>query len=74
MRTKRGHLPVQIGVRLQSSLKAWLDQRADLEETSVSTLVRTWVVRNRLCCNLREIVVADEILDGTNMIDQLFGE
>jgi hypothetical protein len=43
MRVRRGHLPVQIGVRLQSSLKAWLDQRADLEETSVSTLVRSWI-------------------------------
>ena len=43
MRTRRGHLPVQIGVRLQPSLKAWLDQRADAEETSVSTLVRQWI-------------------------------
>jgi hypothetical protein len=32
------------------------------------------VVLNRLCCNLREIVVADEILDSADMIGQLFGE
>jgi hypothetical protein len=31
-------------------------------------------VLSRLCCNLRKIVVADEILVGTNMIDELFGE
>jgi predicted transcriptional regulator len=43
MRTRRGHLPVQIGVRLQSSLKVRLDQCADAEEVSVSTLVRTWI-------------------------------
>ena len=40
MRTRRGHLPVQIGIRLQPRLKVWLEQRADAEETSVSTLVR----------------------------------
>jgi hypothetical protein len=31
------------------------------------------VVLNRLCCDLRKIVVADEIPDGTNMIDELLG-
>ena len=45
MRVRRGYVPVQIAVRLQPSLKAWLDQRADLEETSVSTLVREWIRR-----------------------------
>ena len=50
------------------------------EEASAAALTPSYgvfqraVVRNRLCCNLRKIVVADEILDGTNMIDQLFGE
>lgn len=45
MHTRRGHLPVQIAVRLTPRLKAWIDQRADAEETSVSTLVRTWIQR-----------------------------
>ena len=35
---------------------------------------RDRVVLNRLCCDLREIVMADEIFDGAHMIDQLFGE
>ena len=36
--------------------------------------VKQEVVLNRLCCDLREIVMADEIFDGAHMIDQLFGE
>jgi predicted HicB family RNase H-like nuclease len=38
------YLPVQIGVRLQPRLKAWLDRQAEVEEVSVSTLVRQWIV------------------------------
>lgn len=59
MRTRRGHLPVQIGVRLQPSLKAWLDQRADAEETSVSTLVRMWIQREARR-DLQQAEVPDE--------------
>jgi hypothetical protein len=62
MRTRRGHLPVQIGVRLQSSLKAWLDQRADAEETNVSTLVRQWIqehAKRDLQC--REVMQDDHL-------------
>jgi hypothetical protein len=33
-----------------------------------------WVVLSMLCCDPGEIVVANEELDGTNMIGQLLGE
>jgi hypothetical protein len=59
MRTRRGHLPVQIGVRLQSSLKAWLDQRADAEEVSTSALVRQWIQEHA-----KRDLQRREVLDG----------
>jgi hypothetical protein len=62
MRTRRGHLPVQIGVRLQSSLKAWLDKRADLEETNVSTLVRQWI-QEHAKRDLQHREVSDGVVD-----------
>jgi hypothetical protein len=59
MRPRRGYVPAQIAIRLQPSLKAWLDRRADLEETSVSTLVRSWIAREA-----KQDLQGGEVRDG----------
>jgi hypothetical protein len=45
MAMQRSYNPSTVGVRLPPRLKAWLIERADAEEMSVSTLVRTWIAR-----------------------------
>ena len=37
-------------------------------------VVVMWVVISMLCCGPGEVVVANEVLDGTNVIGQLLGE
>jgi hypothetical protein len=46
MPQRRAYVPVQIGVRLPPRLKIWLEQRADTEDLSVSTLVRQWIAEH----------------------------
>jgi hypothetical protein len=49
-----------IGICLHPRLKAWLEERAEAEGMSVSTLVRTWIVREAKH-ELRPAEAVDEV-------------
>jgi NADH:ubiquinone oxidoreductase subunit len=60
MSSRRVYVPVQVGVRLPPRLKAWLEQRADAEDMSVSTLVREWIQEHAR----RDLQQRHEVGDG----------
>lgn len=59
MRTYGGrNVPVQ--AIITPAMKAWLEQRADAEAVSVSTLIRQWIVREAK----RDVQSSQVVQDG----------
>jgi hypothetical protein len=50
------------------------DQTLPRDASFANTIPAFLVVISMLCCSPGEVVVANEVLDGTNMIGQLLGE